>query len=32
LNRAVAVHSGAILQSLDRIYGAQRVLSELTVK
>ncbi len=32
LNRAVAVHSAAILQSLDRIYGAQRVLSELTVK
>ncbi len=32
LNRAVAVQSGAIPRALDRIYGARRVLSELTVK
>ena len=30
VNRAVAVHSGAILEALDKIYGANRVLAELT--
>jgi hypothetical protein len=29
LNRAVAVHSAAILETLDKIYHAQRVLSEI---
>jgi hypothetical protein len=29
LNRAVAVHSAAILQALDRIYGARRIVDEL---
>ncbi len=29
LNRAVAVHSQAILHALDRIYGARRLLEEL---
>jgi hypothetical protein len=32
VNRAVAVHSNAILHALEQIYGATRVLSELTVK
>jgi hypothetical protein len=31
-NRAVAVHSDAILESLDKIYGAKRLLGELTRK
>jgi hypothetical protein len=29
-NRSVAVHSGAILHALDKVYGAQRILGELT--
>jgi hypothetical protein len=29
LNRAVAVHSRAILEALEKVYGAQRVLSEI---
>jgi hypothetical protein len=29
LNRAVAVHSAAILEALDKVYAAQRVLSEI---
>jgi V8-like Glu-specific endopeptidase len=29
LNRAVAVHSSAILEALEKIYGAKRVLDEL---
>jgi Peptidase S46 len=28
-NRAVSVHSSALLQALDRIYGAKRVLDEI---
>lgn len=28
-NRTVAVHAGAILQALDRIYGARRLVEEL---
>ncbi|MGO8969945.1 MAG: S46 family peptidase [Myxococcaceae bacterium] len=28
-NRAVSVHSSALLQALDRIYGAKRVLNEI---
>jgi hypothetical protein len=28
-NRAVSVHSSALLQALDRIYGAKRVLGEI---
>jgi hypothetical protein len=28
-NRAVSVHSSALLQALDRIYGAKRILSEI---
>ncbi len=28
-NRAVAVHSGAILEALDKVYGARRLLEEL---
>jgi hypothetical protein len=28
-NRAVSVHSSALLQALDRIYGAKRVLAEI---
>jgi hypothetical protein len=28
-NRAVAVHSDALLEALSRIYGAQRIVSEL---
>jgi hypothetical protein len=30
VNRAVAVHSSAILEALDKIYAARRVLAELT--
>lgn len=30
VNRMVAVHSAAILHALDRVYGAQRIVSELT--
>ena len=30
VNRAVAVHSGAILEALDKVYAAKRVLAELT--
>ena len=29
LNRAVAVHPGAILESLNKIYGAERLVKEL---
>lgn len=29
IDRAVSVHSGALLQALDRIYGAKRVLEEI---
>ncbi len=29
INRAVSVHSSALLQALDRIYGAKRVLDEI---
>jgi hypothetical protein len=29
LNRAVAVHSEAILEALAKIYGAQRIVDEL---
>jgi hypothetical protein len=32
LNRAVSVHSSAILQALEKIYGARRILDELKVK
>ncbi len=30
VNRAVAVHSGAILEALDKIYGAKALVQELT--
>ena len=30
VNRAVAVHSSAILEALEKIYGAERVLAEIT--
>jgi hypothetical protein len=29
MNRAVAVHSQVILESLDKVYGAARVLEEI---
>jgi V8-like Glu-specific endopeptidase len=29
VNRAVAVHSAAILEALEKIYGAQRLVNEL---
>ncbi|MBI5545347.1 MAG: S46 family peptidase, partial [Deltaproteobacteria bacterium] len=29
LNRCVAVHSAALLESLERIYGARRIVEEL---
>ena len=29
VNRAVAVHSAALLEALDHIYGAKRIVSEL---
>jgi hypothetical protein len=29
VNRAVAVHSSALIEALDRIYGASRIVSEL---
>jgi hypothetical protein len=32
LNRAVSVHSSAILQALEKIYGARRILGELKAK
>jgi hypothetical protein len=32
LNRAVAVHSGALLTALDKIYGASRIVGELKKK
>jgi hypothetical protein len=32
MNRAVAVDSRAILETLDKIYGAKRVLTELPRK
>jgi hypothetical protein len=32
LNRTVAVHSRAILEALEKVYGAQRVLSEIKVQ
>jgi len=32
LNRAVAVHSRALLEALEKIYGAQRVLAEIKVQ
>ena len=31
-NRAVAVHSGGILEAMDKIYGAKELLKELTSK
>jgi hypothetical protein len=31
-NRAVAVHSGAILEALGKIYGADRLVKELTAR
>jgi hypothetical protein len=30
-NRAVAVHSSALIQALDKIYGAARILRELSI-
>jgi hypothetical protein len=32
LNRAVSVHSSAILEALDKIYGARRILDELKAR
>ena len=32
VNRAVAVHSAALLEALDKIYGAKRVVDELNAK
>ncbi len=32
VNRAVAVHSAALLEALDKIYGAKRVVDELSGK
>jgi hypothetical protein len=32
LNRAVAVHTSAILETLDKIYNARRVLDEIAAK
>jgi len=29
INRTVAVHSGAIIEALDKVYGAQRLVEEL---
>ena len=29
INRAVAVHSAALLESLDKVYGARRILDEI---
>ncbi len=29
INRTVAVHSGAIIEALDKVYGAQRIVEEL---
>jgi len=29
VNRAVAVHSSALLEALDHVYGAQRIVTEL---
>ncbi|HVY46347.1 MAG TPA: S46 family peptidase [Minicystis sp.] len=31
-NRAVAVHSAALVEALDKVYGAQRLLGELKMK
>ena len=30
-NRTVAVHSGLIVESMDKIYGARALLDELTL-
>lgn len=32
VNRTVAVHSGAIIEALDKVYGAQRLVLELNPK
>lgn len=32
VNRAVAVHSSAILEALEKVYGAQRIVDELSGK
>jgi hypothetical protein len=29
VNRAVAVHSAGLLQALDKIYGAKRIVDEI---
>jgi hypothetical protein len=29
VNRAVAVHSAALIEALDHIYGAKRIVGEL---
>ena len=29
VNRAIAVHSAALIEALDHVYGAQRIVTEL---
>jgi hypothetical protein len=30
VNRTVAVHSAALIEALDKVYGAQRLVQEIT--